>query len=79
MRIFSWSDYNEDSENHTYNFIFKFISYEVEIQKPINQFSAIIQMFTFKTGKLLKQYTAELRSAAGAVINIYLYITQVSL
>lgn len=30
MRIFSLTDYSEDSKNHIYNFIFKFISYVVE-------------------------------------------------
>lgn len=63
-RIFSLSDYNEDSENHVYNFIFKFISYVVETQKPINQFSAIVQMLEFKTCNLLKQCIAEVGSTA---------------
>lgn len=65
MRIFSLSDYDENSENHIYNFIFKFISYVVETQKPINQLSAIIQMLKFKTCKLLKQCIAEVGSTAG--------------
>lgn len=64
-RIFSLSDYNEDSKSPIYNFIFKFICYVVETQKPINQFSAIIQRLKFKTCKLLKQYIAEVRSTAG--------------
>ena len=49
MRTFSLRDYNEDSKNHIYNFIFKFISYVVKTQKSINQLNAIIQMLKFKT------------------------------
>lgn len=48
MRTFSLRDYNEDSKNHIYNFIFKFISYVVKTQKSINQLNAIIQMLKFK-------------------------------
>lgn len=47
MRTFSLRDYNEDSKNHIYNSIFKFISYVVKTQKSINQLNAIIQMLKF--------------------------------
>lgn len=74
MRIFSLTDYSEDSKNHIYNFIFKFISYVVETWKPINQFSAIIQMLTFKTCKNCSNNTL-LRSDSQeeAVINMCLF------
>lgn len=49
MRIYSLSDYSEDSKDHISDFIFKFISYVVETQRAINQFSAVIQMLQFKT------------------------------
>lgn len=65
MGIFSLSDYNEDSDNSIYNFIFKFISYVVATQKPINQFSAIVQML-LNTRSLLRLHTAEVGSTAGS-------------
>lgn len=69
MGIFSLSDYNEDSDNSIYNFIFKFISYVVATQNPINQLSATVQML-LKTRSLLRLHTAEVGSTAGAGINM---------
>lgn len=60
MGIFSLSDYNEDSDNSIYNFIFKFISYVVATQNPINQLSATVQM-------LLKTQPAQTTHCRGQV------------
>lgn len=72
MGIFSLSDYNEDSDNSIYNFTFKFISYVVATQKPINQFGATVQML-LHTRSLLRLHSAKVGSAVGAVINMCLF------
>lgn len=74
MRIFSLSDYSEDSKNHIYHFIFKFISYVVETWKPINQFSVIIQMLIFKARKNCSNNPLlRLDSQQGAITNKCLF------
>lgn len=72
MGIFSLSDYNEDSDNSIYNCIFKFISYVVATQNPINQLSANVQML-LKTCSLSDYTLPRSDPLRAAVINMCLF------